>query len=109
VDFAQAGPATWGGVHILDDRNSRQWQTADGLPPIRPIQIRLARNRWIRRTDPTGGCIAQEASVFLRDATQSWPRKSFIPQPYAELLNCICDHTRIELLDSFKLARGEHD
>ena len=38
--------------------------------------------------------------------TQLNPGGSFIPQPYAELLNCVYNRARIELLDSFELGES---
>ena len=61
VHLANGRGAAGGCIQILEDGNPGHGQEADRLPPIRAIDVGVARHRRVRGSHPAGGRVAEKA------------------------------------------------
>ena len=80
-------------------RNAGDWKQTDGLPPIRAVDVGVARHRRVRGPHAAGCRVAENARGAAGHALQAGSRKPHVAQANAELLDGIGNRAGIELPD----------
>src|SRR5579883_2764482 len=107
MHFADGGAAPGSRIHVLNHSNLRHRQLFGRGPPIRPLEVRGAGDRWIRETHSAGRRISQK-TAWCRHASQTGTRKAFVSQADSKVFDCVCNSAGIELSDGLKLFQGQH-